>query len=112
MADAPSPRRGEVWLITFDPSVGGETQRTRPAAIVSNDAANAVLNRVQVVPVSSSTSRLYPAEALITLNGERRKAMADQITTASKLRLLRRMGQLTRDDVDAVAHSLCVQLDL
>ncbi len=112
MADRPPPRRGEVWLIAFDPSVGGEVQKTRPAVIVSNDAANAALNRVQVVPVSSSTSRLYPAEALITLNGKRRKAMADQVATASKQRLLRRMGQLTSDDLDAVARALRVQLDL
>jgi mRNA interferase MazF len=112
MADAPSPQRGEVWLITFDPSLGGEAQKTRPAAIVSNDAANAVLNRVQVVPISSSINQIYPAEAPITLNGQRRKAMADQITTISKLRLLRRMGHLTTEDVAAVARVLCVQLDL
>lgn len=77
-----------------------------------NDAANAVLNRVQVVPVSSSISHVYLAEALITLNGERRKAMADQITADSKHRLLRRMGQLAQADLAAVARAVCVQLDL
>ena len=90
----PAPQRGEVWLVSFDPAVGGEIQKTRPAVVLSNDTANALLNRLQVVPVSSQVSRLYPAEAYITLNGERRKAMADQLTTVSKLRLIRRLGSV------------------
>lgn len=106
----PSPLRGEVWLVSFNPSIGGEIQKTRPAVIISNNTANAVLNRVQVVPVSSQVARLYPAEAYVTLNGERRKVMADQITTASKNRLLRRVGVLSLDDIDALVRVVCVQL--
>lgn len=106
------PRRGEVWLISFDPSTGGEIQKTRPAVVMSNDTANALLNRVQVVPVSSQVDRLYPAEAYISVNGARRKAMADQLATVSKHRLLRRLGTLSRDDLDAVARVVCIQLNL
>ena len=99
-------------MVSFDPSVGGEIQKTRPAVVLSNDTANAVLNRVQVVPVSSQVSRLYPAEAYIRVNGERRKAMADQLTKASKARLLRRLDGLTREDLEAVTKAVCVQLGL
>jgi mRNA interferase MazF len=112
VAERASPPRGDVWLVAFDPSLGGEVRKTRPAVVLSNDTANAMLDRVQVVPISSSVDRLYPAEACITVNGRRRKAMADQITTASTLRLRRRMGRLVRDDVNAIARALRVQLDL
>ena len=109
---AAPPKRGEVWLVAFDEAVGGEVQKTRPAVVLSNDTANALLNRVQVVPISSRVERLYPAEALVALNGEARKAMADQIATASKRRLLRRLGSLAADDLAAVARAVCLQLGL
>ena len=53
-----SPRRGEVWWVSFDPSVGGEVRKTRPAVIISNDAANRRMNRIQVVPVTSNVERV------------------------------------------------------
>lgn len=112
MPDDPSPRRGEVWLVSFDFPVGGEVQKTRPAVVLSNDAANALLDRVQVVPISSQIERLYPAEAYVSLNGKRRKAMADQITTASKYRLRRRLATLGMQDLDAVVRAVRLQLDL
>jgi mRNA interferase MazF len=108
VVDDLSPRRGDVWLVAFDSENGGEVQKTRPAIVVSNNTANALLNRVQVVPISSQVGRLYPAEAYVSLNGERRKAMADQIATASK----RRLGALEKEDLDAAARAVRVQLDL
>src|SRR5947199_5552874 len=80
------PRRGEVWWVSFDPSIGGEIQKTRPAIVISNDAANNALNRVIVIPITRQVAKVYPGEALIILNGEQRKAMADGARRAQKQR--------------------------
>jgi mRNA interferase MazF len=109
---ATHPRRGEVWWVAFDPSVGGEMQKTRPAVIVSNNAANTVLNRLIVVPLTSQTARVYPGEAMVTLNGEPRKAMADQLTTASKKRMRSKLGELSASDVAAVESAILLQLGI
>jgi mRNA interferase MazF len=101
-----------VWWVSFDSSVGGEIRKTRPALIISNNAANAVLNRVVIVPLSSQTAKLYPGEALVTLNGEQSKAKADQIATASKQRLRNKVGSLSVADLAAVEKAVLVQLGI
>jgi mRNA interferase MazF len=106
------PRRGEVWWVSFDPSVGGEIQKTRPALVLSNNAANAALNRVIVVPLTSQTEKLYPGEAMVTLNGEQSKAKADQIATASKQRLRNKIGTLSFADMASVEKAVLLQLGI
>jgi mRNA interferase MazF len=70
------------------------------------------MNRVVVVPVSSQTAKIYPGETLVTLNGEKRKAMADQITTASKQRLQSRVGILSLTDMKALEGAILFQLGI
>jgi|SRR6185312_148794 len=104
--------RGGVYWVNFDPSLGGEIRKIRPAIVISNNAANIAMNRVQVVPITSKTDRIYPGEALIVVRGEKRKAMADQLTTAGKQRLGKKLGSLTSEDMARVEAAVAVQLSL
>lgn len=96
-------RRGEIRLVDLDPVRGNEANKRRPAVIVSNDRANTVANRlgrgvVTVVPVTSSTSSVYPFQVLLTAedSGLRvdSKAQAEQVRSVSVERVGPAVGAL------------------
>ena len=105
-------KRGDVWRVVFDPSIGSEIQKTRPAVIVSNDLANHYLNRVVVVPLTSQTDKIYPGEAKVLAGDRYAKAMADQIMAADKSRLTTKITQLSSEDMEAVDRAIRLHLQL
>lgn len=105
-------KRGDVWWLEFDPAIGSEIRKTRPALILSNDAANRNLARVVVVPLSSNTHKIYPGEALVTVAGQSSKAMADQIMASDKSRLKSQLGSVGKADMQAVEDAIRVHLGL
>ena len=109
---APIIKRGEIWWVDFNSSQGGEVQKIRPSVIVSNDIANKVMNRIQVLPLTTQVENCYPCEAYIRVNGKMNKAMADQIATVSKKRLKKKLGRISANDVLEIERAIKVQLAL
>jgi mRNA interferase MazF len=97
-------RRGEIWLVALDPTIGGEMQKTRPCLIVSPDALVRGLRTVIVVPL---TSRGRPASfrPATEFRGVPGLVVLDQVRTVDKARLLRRLGKV---DDKTLAESLAM----
>jgi mRNA interferase MazF len=114
-------RRGEIVTLRLDPARGSEASKTRPAVIVSNDAANATATRlgrgvITVVPVTSSTARVYPFQVLLPARqtGLPRdsKAQAEQVRSVAVERIVKRVGQLPAALVTELDQALRVHLSL
>ena len=115
-------RRGEIVRVNLDPARGSEAAKTRPAAVVvSNDAANATATRlgrgvITVVPVTSSTDRVYPFQVLLPApqTGLTRdsKAQAEQVRSIAVERVGRRIGQLPAALIAELDQALRVHLSL
>lgn len=104
--------RGDVYWVQFPEETTGEIAKTRPSVVVSNDDANRHLNRIQVVPLTTNVSRLLPGEALVTVRGTPNKALATQILTVGKIRLERRIGSMSEEDMRSIDQAIRVQLAL
>ena len=111
------PRRGEVYLISFDPTVGAEIQKTRPALILQNNVANRYSPVTIVAAISSHFEEpLYPTEVLIREpeGGLRRDGVVllNQIRSVDKRRLVKRLGRLEAETMVRVAQALRISLGL
>ncbi len=106
------PRRGDVYWVNLDPTIGTEVRKTRPAVILSNNAQNEVGPRVLAAPITSNTSRVYSFEALIRVDGKPAKAMLDQVRCLDQSRLGGYIGVLTAPEMKGVERALRVAFDL
>jgi mRNA interferase MazF len=113
--------RGEIWQVDLDPVRGSGANKQRPAVIVSNDRANAVATRlgrgvVTVVPVTSSTEKVYPFQVLLpaveTGLAIDSKAQAEQVRSIATQRLMRRIGQVSPTQLAALDDALRLHLAL
>ena len=114
-------RRGEIVTISLDPARGAEASKTRPAVIVSNDAANATATRLKrgvitVVPVTSNITRVYPFQVLLPAGqtGLPRdsKAQAEQVRSVAVERIGKRVGRLPAALVTELEQALRIHLSL
>lgn len=107
-----TPRRGEVWWVRLDPALGSEIKKTRPCLVIGTNVLNERRHTVIVIPLSTSPESAPPVLISVTCEGRRAMAVVDQIRAVAKERLLRRMGELTDQDVRAVEEALKVVLEL
>jgi len=110
-------RRGEVYYADLSPTVGSEINQRRPVLIVSNDASNRAANTVTVLPITSSISRVYPFEILLSPKEsglpKPSKAQAQQIRTISRERLRGgALGRLSATLMRKAGDAICLHLDL
>jgi mRNA interferase MazF len=109
------PRRGEVWLVSLDPTIGHEIKKTRPAIIVSDDTYNRLNWVVTVLPVPSrdraeiDQTLLEPPEGGLT---NRSATLPDQIRAIDRRRLVKRLGELDHESMLKIDHTLKITLGL
>ena len=105
-----SIRRGDVFLVNFDPTVGSETKKSRPAVVVSNDLNNAYSPIISIAPISSKITRIYSFEVEISAGSgglkTRSKIMINQTRAVDKIRLVKKMGNLSPEIMSHVDRAL------
>jgi mRNA interferase MazF len=112
-----NPRRGDICWVNLDPTVGSEICKRRPAIVVSNDAANRRYHQVTVVPLTSQRpTTVEPFQVALdrqeTGLAKNSKALAEQIRTISKQRLVGRASHCSEETMAAISQAIRVHLDL
>ena len=112
-----TPRRGDIFWVNLDPTIGTEIRKKRPGIILSNDAANKRYHQVTVIPLTSQNIQsVEPFQVFLgkdeTGLSKDSKALAEQIRTISKLRLGSRVGPISSEKVKEIERAVKIHLDL
>jgi len=112
-----APRRGEIYLVNFDPTVGAEIKKTRPALVIQNDVANRYSAITIVAAISSKFSLpLYPTEVLVNPEesglDQPSVVLLNQIRSIDRQRLAKRLGRIGRPTLSRVDQALQISLGL
>ena len=111
-----SIKRGDVFWVNFDPTVGAEAQKTRPALVVSNDINNTHSLIVSIAPITSNVTKIYSFEVEVPARTgglkTRSKVMVNQTRAVDKLRLIKRLGHLPAELMEQTDRALKLHYDL
>jgi mRNA interferase MazF len=111
-----SIKRGEVFLVNFDPTLRAEAKKTRPAVVVSNDINNTHSPIVSISPITSNVTKVYSFEVEIPsgVGGlkSRSKIMVNQTRAVDKIRLIKRLGPLSEKIMLDINQALKLNYDL
>jgi mRNA interferase MazF len=110
------PRRGEIWLVNFDPAMGSEIRKTRPALVIQNDIGNNLSDITIVAAITSTLKRGYPFQVYLPageggLSVESVVAL-NQIRSIDRARLVHRLGEVSIATMKAVDRAIVVSLGL
>jgi mRNA interferase MazF len=109
------PRRGEVWLVNFNPGRGSEQKGIRPALVIQNDTGN-IHAATTIVAAITTTIKEFPATVVVAFGegGLRQKSMVNlaQLLTVDKARLQKRLGSLRGSTMHRVDEAIRVSLDV
>jgi mRNA interferase MazF len=111
-------KRGEIYLVSFDPTIGHEIKKTRPALVIQNDVGNKYSPVTIVAAITSKISQIsYPVEVVIEPDGTngltlRSAIRLDQLRTVDRQRLVKRLGQIDRSRMSKVDEAVRISLGL
>ena len=109
-------KKGDVYLVNFDPTIGSEIRKTRPAVIVSNDVNNANSPIISITPITSNVSRVFSFEVELPADSggisKKSKAMVNQTRAVDKVRLIEYIGTLDRKLLEKINKALMLHYDL
>ena len=107
-----TPKRGQIWWINLDPTVGSEIRKQRPCVVVSHDTVNKLRRTPVVVPLSNSPKAFPPVVVATPSAGSNSVAVVDQIRAVDKRRFVSAKGFLSTDDLEVLEEAIGRVLDL